>query len=164
MSERKRKTVEGKNVFGDDRKYAFFLLDAVTGTRLFHEYISLVVRALPMLGKFFASVKEEEKSGVDMEQISDLISVLPSILTWERVEELAKEMLAGSTLTIDGEVCTANATGFYEELVGDPLEMYTAIFYAILANYPKYVDPFLTALESDESDSSQSQEKTTALN
>ncbi len=152
------KEVEGTSLLGGEaRKYAFKLMNAKTGTRLFHEYISLVVKALPLLGKFLSASDEKKgKDDVDLKQISELVSILPQILTWERVEELAREMLAGHKATIGGTVHEADETGFHDGITGDPLELYTAIFYAITANYPKYIDPLLTALE-DEGDSSQDQ-------
>jgi len=159
----KAKEIEGSNLFGDGRKYTFNLMDAKTGTRLFHEYISLIVKALPLLGKFLSAggEKKDSEDGGNIKQISDLVAVLPQILTWERVEELAREMLAGHKATIDGTVHQADEAGFHDGITGDPLELYTAIFYAITANYPKYIDPLLMALEDDEGDSSQGQENGT---
>lgn len=155
----KAKEIEGSNLFGDTRRYTFNLMDAKTGTRLFHEYISLIVAALPLLGKFLSAggEKKEGEDGGSIKQISDIVSVLPQILTWDRVEELAREMLAGHETTIDGTEYKAGRDGFHDGITGDPLEIYTAIFYAITVNYPKYIDPLLMALEDDEGDSSQDQ-------
>ncbi len=150
--------VEGTSILGDARKYAFKLMDAKTGTRLFHEYISLIVKALPLLGKFLTSSDKKDSDDSNLEQITDLVTILPQILTWERVEELAREMLAGHKATIGGTSYEADETGFHDGVTGDPLEIYTAIFYAITANYPKYIDPLLKALEGDEGDSSPDQE------
>jgi len=168
MSDKKRKQIHGKTFFGEDRNYSFFLMDAKTGTRIFHEYVVLLVEAMPTLGKYFASDDEEsdedddKESTVDMMQAAQVAKDLFEILTWDRVEELARVMLAGHLVTApDGATqCADVVTGFNEEWAGDPLEAYTAIFYAICANYPKYVAPFMEALDDQGEDSNQETAKT----
>jgi hypothetical protein len=165
MTEKKTVLIEGKTIFGETRKYKFTLLDAKTGLEIFHEYASILITGsqeiIPALTR---AINSEIDGGVDdlMSVITkskslELIRLVPSILTMDRIQHLAKTMLTDCEVTVDNEVQTIDGDGLAPYMIGDPLELYTAIFYAVCANYPKYVAPFLGALEENQGETDTSQ-------
>jgi len=139
-----QKKVKGKNISGEDRTYTFKLINAKDGTRIFHEYISVIVQLLP--------------DGVDLSNIGDgltidlkqIIADLGELLPFSKLEVLAKALLGGGSIEIDGKLLEIDAEGFGAYALGDPLEVYTAILYAFKANYPKYIDPLFESLEESQ--------------
>jgi len=159
--EHKQRVMEGVSIFGTARKYTFALMPALTGLRLFHAYITILANILPDIAKHLPKLKNlgqtisgETDDIVKIElndDLMELIRMFPAIFTWERIEELAKEMLAGSQVEIDGEIHKVDESGIGAYTLGDPLELYTAIAYGIMANYR----PFFKSLTADENDSTQ---------
>jgi hypothetical protein len=125
-----RKQIVGSSFSGEERVYEFVLVETVTGLRIFHEYASLVIAALPNI--------TEALQG-DSGSMLSIAKLVPQMLTFQRLEMLAKDMLAGSKI---GE-SESDENGMCDMFREDPLEFYVAIFWSIAANYPKYVDPFL---------------------
>lgn len=155
--------------------YEFVLLNAKDGLRLTHEYGSMILMAgatlketiVPLAMTILAKSTESEDEtksvlldelrshGVD--SIADAVRMIPQILTWDRLMEFSKLALAGAD--IDGEKLDEDGMGPIFQ--GDPLEFYTTCFWAVAANWPKYIDPLLEAPE-DEGASASSHEKTPA--
>ena len=153
MQDRHKKTVEGVTPFGDKRTYTFNLMDADTGLEVFHETVSLLMvsmrdilpAAMPLVEQLKEKEgKEEDKEeeGFDIAKYIGIAEVLPSILKFKQVKGLAKDMLSGMTVVIDGKSTTAADNGLGEYALGDPMEVYFALFYAICANFPKYLNMF----------------------
>ena len=147
----KTAVIKGKNVFGDEREYTFNLMTAEVGLEVFHEYVSIILTALPDVMTAFPKLKEfisKAREGLDKSAIEseitisadmlDLAKFIPEILTLERVKALASNMLPGAVVNIDGKPATIGDDGYAEYMVGDPLEIYLAIAYGLQANYPKY--------------------------
>lgn len=161
MSEVKTTKIVGSNLFGEAREYTFNLIDALTGTKLYHKHMPVIVQALPFLKQLFQGSDGKESN---IGEIAELTFVLPNLISWDCLEELAKEMLGGHVAMISGKKHTADDTGFHDGTAGDPLEIYTALYCALSANYPKYIAPLLKALEEKEegeNDSSQPPAETT---
>jgi len=136
------KKVKGKNLHGEDREYIFKLVDAKTGTRIFHQYISILLQLVPE--EFSSSEDSAEPKEINW---YSLVSRIEEHLPYERLEELAAVFVSGAVIEIDGKKYTADKDGFGDYALGDPLEIYTAIGYGIKANYPKYIDPLFEAPE-----------------
>ena len=142
----------GATLFGLARKYTFNLMGTAVGLRLFHQYVSLILNILPdlmkLMPKDLKGLRErilKEDSGTFTlaldENTMEIIRLIPKIFSWERIEELAREMLAGCSVEKDGQVLKADDSGMGTYCTGDPLELYTAIVYGILSNYA----PFFSA-------------------
>ncbi|MCP4712575.1 MAG: hypothetical protein GY869_28455 [Planctomycetes bacterium] len=131
-------------------------MDAATGLKIFHETLPVLAGLIPVAQEALTDLKDGE---INFDAVA-IVKTLPELVTWEKIQELAGAMLAGAVAEIDGKENTIGETGIGEYTEGDPMEVYTAIFYAMAANYPKYIDPFLTTVAAD--DSSQDQTKTAA--
>jgi len=137
--------IVGKDVLGKEHSYNLILLDAETGCKLFHEYASIVIMAFPTVRKLLeGGIKTGVVSAITGEGggAMELLNIVPRILTWERVSDLAKLLLAGGD--IDGK--PLGDTGIGEPLKGDPIGLYVALWMGIRANFGVYVDPFLALL------------------
>jgi hypothetical protein len=169
--------VRGINAEGEEREYKFWLMDAENGTRLFHEYagvltgvhdtfVDFLVDLAKRSGKELSKEQEEAYTilGTD-ESIIMVIKRLPEIFTWPVMSGLARDLLCNHTVVIDGKEYTANERGF-TGYVGDPLEMYCAMLYAVEANYPKYIKPLKNRLAllfgNDSTQESSQQQKSEA--
>jgi hypothetical protein len=86
-----------------------------------------------------------DNSEISLDSATDVIQLIPQVFTWDRLEDIAKNCLAGATID-DYEL---DADGFCDLFQEDVAEFYVAIFYAMLANYPKYILPFLDGDEDD---------------
>jgi hypothetical protein len=158
--------IAGKNLQGESRQYEFKLVDTLTGLKLFHNYISLVIEVLPTLTDLIAlrrssdqkeeTQKEASIGWSDLGSMLEVLRVLPAVFTWDRVTELSAALLAGGKITIDGVTQDMGADGMGDYAKSDPMELYTALFYAIAANYPKYFAPFLDSSPSTEAGESES--------
>jgi len=148
-------TINGKNMYDEPRTYKFKIMNAMVGTELFHMHAPTMVGIYREMHRLIHKIKggSIEDMIYSTENIMMVLEHIPDMIPWEMVKDWAAKMLAGHTLTIDDETFTADETGF-SEYSGDPLEVYVALLYAMLANYPKYVGPFLATLtESLEPDS-----------
>ncbi len=151
----KTKTIEGVNVFGETRLYRFNLMNAETGTEIFSKFASIIgvsfEKMKPILEKFTGLKFEDdeaikEKIETDLTYV-DMFSILPQVFNWETIKDLSETMLAGCQVDIDGTTVEVPGSGICPFAEGDPLEQYTALFYAVCANYPKYVSFFGVAVE-----------------
>ncbi|GEM_PF-5401918 len=134
----KIKVIEGKTLFDESRKYTFQLMNAETGLKVFHEaFIPILVPLIIGFGN--------DESGID---VKGLIQIIPETIKWEKLQSLARDMLSGAIIEIDGIRLEAGPTGISEYALEDPMEVYTAIFYALAANFPKYVNPLLEGEET----------------
>ena len=157
--EHKQKIIEGSTLFGAKRKYTLNLMNAHTGLKLFHEYVAVMVDFLPEIRKILPNIKDvsnsissEENDTVKIVLNDDLIEVIrliPAVFTWKRIEELAKEMLACAKVEIDSEILDMGEDGIGDYMCGDPVELYTAIVYGLMANYA----PLMESLTADDDDS-----------
>jgi len=138
----KTKSIEGPGLDGNVRKYSFNLVDASTGLMLFHEYAPLVLSVVND-----SLLKEGIDLAVSMKTFRDLFS-------WEDIQKLSSTLLKGAKICIDDKEYLADDNGLGAYALGDPIEVYTALFYAARANYPKYIDPFFEALEESQGDDS----------
>jgi hypothetical protein len=171
--EAEERVIVGETLGGESRKYTFKLMNAATGLKLFYEYSPKVMEAFfTLMGQFSKdevekitnAVKDgkQEELEIDfsMENIKGVVEMFPKIFSWEEIEMLSKEMLAGSKVEMpDGKIYTVGDSGIGDHNMGDLLELFTALFYAIRANFPKYIDPLVGGVEG--SDSTQSTTPTT---
>lgn len=156
------KKITGKTLDDQERTYAFKLLGYKDGVKLQHQYASIAVTAYQHFKNIFQaqvdSTQDNEKSvDTDKKGAADFLGIITQILNWERTEELATKLLAGTTISGENDEgepfsLTCDKDGFCELFGRDFIELYTAIFYAAIANYPKYLLPFL---DTDDDDSTQ---------
>lgn len=143
----KEKVIEGKNLFGEKRKYTFKLLNAKDGLGIFHKTTPLLANILPFLAPHLISVATDEESLLDKGiKAVGALGQLENMMPLAKVEELAVKMLAGAKVEIDGIVHEIGEDGIGEYAQGDPLEIYTGIFHATYANWDKYIIPLAKAL------------------
>ncbi len=143
MSEKTRKET-GKALTGEERIYTFKLLDAKPGLQLFHKYS-------PKLLDLWVKVQDTSQDGF----VFELIRKLPTVLDWDDIEYLATKLLGNSTVELDNEIIEIDETGIGEYTIGDPMEVYTALFWAINANYPKYLAPLFPKPATSQDDTNQ---------
>lgn len=177
------KTIKGNNHEGIERSYTFNLMSYKQGVMLAHKYASFAALAFSHLKEFFQSqadsVEDNEAGKNKVESkpkgIADLIAIIPQIFNESRMEELAKILMAGATVSgerilkshdetieVDGKKLsetvidksekfsyTMDKEGFCELFGEDIIEFYIALFYAVVANYPKYLLPFLDTGDED---------------
>lgn len=156
-----RQSIQGLGVLGKQRQYKLLPIPALVGLRLFHTYLSLIIDFLPQLlarfPKFQQTVKQLSESKEDEfkivinEELLGLLGLIPSIFTWERIEELARELLAGCTVEIDGTNYVCDKSGMCEAFNGNPVECYLAIVSAIMHNWAPFFSSLPMALGSDDS-------------
>jgi hypothetical protein len=161
MEQQQKQNAQGFSILGMDRQYAFVPIQAFTGLRLFHQYVAIVIdflpellRRLPALQKIGKQLSGEEdgqaKLGVGADLIS-IINLIPTIFTWERIEELSKELLAGCTVEIDGKKHECDESGMCAAFAGNPVECYLAIISAIMHNWAPFFSCLPMALGLDDS-------------
>lgn len=162
--EEKTKKITASTGFAD-RVYEFKLISPMNGLMIWHEYASIVIGNLSvitdMFKKFFSVDDGEDGALLKLAQtealegggaLIDFVTLIPKIVTTPRLMGLCKTLLGGSK--IEDEMCDED--GMCELFRGDPLEIYAALFWAITANWPKYMDPLLNALtEEGENDGTQ---------
>jgi hypothetical protein len=140
-----------------ERAYNFKLISTMNGLILWHEYASVLISAMPTISKMFKKffeiddgkegvifrmAKQEAIEGGGSGPLMDFITLIPHIVTTPRLIGLCKTLLAGAKI----EDSECDDEGMCELFRGDPLEVYAALFWAIAANFPKYIDPLLEAL------------------
>ena len=144
-----KKEMKGQTLGGESRYYTFEIMDAETGLELFYKYCEKFLSN----EKIRSLMKQDEDGnlGLELDTIG-MIRLVPSVLPWEDIKHLASKMLVGAwTEPETGEKLQHDEKGFSELMVGDPMELFTALFYAVWANYPKYIDPLLGAVDDDSS-------------
>lgn len=144
----KRVKIFGKTITGETRTYEFDKIPAIVGVRLIHEYGSVVLTNLPSIRAAFGAFTGEKTEDDSVIKLLGLVELVPKIITWPRLRELAKDLLAGGS--VDGEILDDD--GMCDIFGGDPMELYAALFWALSVNYPKYIDPLLQALDTEGTD------------
>lgn len=149
------KEIKATSVLGVERVYQFELMDAENGTEILHEWGGKAAMSYESIIDLYNTVIGKGAGDLDKMDVMEKASVamviikkLPEVLTFEVVKGLAAKMLKGYTMTEENKTYTANDRGFLNEYA-DPLELYTALFYAVRANYGKYIDPLLGTLDLD---------------
>jgi len=157
-----KKDIVGKTLTGEEHLYEFEILSAKAGVRLAHQYGSLVSTAYPLIKDSLTKMIDGDEGNSadqvetptnaeavgqarDLRAAADLLTIIPQVFTWDRVENLAKRLMANGKID-DIEL---DEDGFCDLFQTDLLEFYTALFYAIVLNYPKYLLPFLEEGDSD---------------
>lgn len=174
--ENKTAKITASNGFAE-RVYEFNLISAMDGLIIWHEYGSIIIsnldKIMPMFKTFFdvddgkdgaifkmakseamATGEKDDEGKEAPSPLLDFISLVPMIVTTPRLLGLCKTMLGG--LKVDKDAC--DEKGECEIFRGDPLEIYAALFWSIVANFPKYMDPLLEALEEGDNDSEEASE------
>jgi hypothetical protein len=155
MKEKNRTKLVGATLGEEVRSYEFFKMPAISGVRIIHEYGSIVLMNMEKIKEAFSVFKngDEKTSG-----LLPVLELLPNIITFQRLAELAKVLLADGK--VDGQ--DIDSDGMCDLFGEDPLELYAAIFWALTINYPKYFGPLLEALEEGaDDDTTQDFETTT---
>jgi hypothetical protein len=140
------KTIKGRNHEGVERTYTFNLLTPMQGVMLVHNYAGVAGVAYQHFKSLFQKMADsiedieagKESSGTNAVGFIDIVSMIPQVLTADKIEQLAKMMLANGK--VDNH--TLDDKGFCDLFGEDFVEFYFALFYAIAANYPRYVLPF----------------------
>ena len=160
------KKVKGSDGFGNEREYEFRILSALEGLQVVHTYGSLATTALPQLTAIvdkWGEVDGDDKlmtlAASDFAEgegpLLDLIQMIPAIISTKRIVELAKLFLAGGT--VDGQECDED--GMCDLFRGRPHEVYAAIIFAVIANFPDYL-PFLDSPDDTTDTKSGGKQKT----
>lgn len=141
--------LEGMNPLnGEERSYQFYELTQKYGSELFHKYVLLIVTQWGRVQDILSSeLAENLKNKKITEQVSTIAEVLPELLSWDNIQELAEMLLSNHIVECEGEKYTAGNDGF--SAMNDPLEIYLAIFFAMCANWPKYFAPLLQTVLKD---------------
>jgi len=175
----KQRTINGRNIQGEERIYTFNLMPSKTAYRVFHEFCNKEVQlAAPVLIEHLSQMWNPEpvepKEGeeprppepppeFDPDNLPtyalEITKYFPMVLTWDRIIELNGLMLSGATVTTDGEVTSFDKDGFADI---DPVEAYNALLYAIVANYEPQIPPLLLALSVQGEDDTDQNPETTA--
>ena len=139
--------IKGQNVSGETREYTFLLMDAETSTQLFHEWAPTVTGIYKELVAMIGRMRGEDLAEFvfSAQNIISVLEEVPKMIPWDIIKDWASKMLPNHKVEIDGTEYVAGENGFTDYL-GDPLEVYVALVYAMMANYPQYVTPFLAAL------------------
>jgi hypothetical protein len=157
MKKKDRTKLVGATLGEEVRSYEFFKMPAISGVKIIHEYGSIVLMNMEKIKEAFSVFKNEDKKTKNEDKktsrLLPILELLPSILTFQRLAELAKVLLADGK--VDGQ--DIDSDGMCDLFGEDPLELYAAIFWALTLNYPKYFGPLLEALEegADDDDTTQ---------
>lgn len=148
-----RKKVNGSDILGNPVEYDFEVVSAKVGLEIVHEYTALVLVAIPQIKALFQGfpVDEIEEGSPEAARrikqiLIEVIQVLPRILSADRVWKLKTRLLANAR--IGGDSC--DGEGDWPGMIGDPYAVYPAVFWALVANFPKYFGPFSEAIVSAE--------------
>jgi len=127
--------VKGSTIGGDEREYNFAIVSAKEGTKIFHNFMPVLFGSLP---------GDTENISLNLETVTKIIGSLK----WELIENAAEKLLKGMSVTINGDVYKADDDGF-GDYAQNPLELYTALFWAAKANFPKLIDPLFSTLDGE---------------
>lgn len=167
MKTEKDRMVEmvGRSITGETHNYKFKKIAPIVGVKISHEYASIIIANLDEITKAFEwfvenadklsevfgqfsdeegreelSTLERVKTFFDMiPPVSPVLKLIPSILTFSRLKELSKDLLAGGS--VDAE--DLGEDGMCDLFGENPTELYAAIFWALSVNFPKLFAPFL---------------------
>ena len=147
MQTDKKKTITGSGLFDGEKTYTFKLMDAETGLEVFHHLAPLIADILP-------SVASDDKTPT-MQEILALGKSILQTIPFPLVKGLAQKMLGGCEIKAEDEIITIGEDDVFGDwCLGKPIKMYEALFWALVANFPDYLDPLLSAGD-DESTSLQ---------
>jgi hypothetical protein len=133
VNQRKVIQVDGLNLKGDERHYTFQSIPAKVGLQLFHRYAQPFMSICAVIKGHFDDMEDDEDS-------SNLPFVLMSCvgaLKPDEFEKVRDELLVGYSNS-------------------DPLEVYSAMYHALMANYGATIDPLLESLADRRADSNSS--------
>lgn len=176
---RKEIKLKQTSIGGVEHEYVFMKAPAIHGMKIYHDYVSLCLtnieaiseafrwffENLEELQEIFRSIgKENERESMPMlvrmgvffeiiPPVAPVLKIIPSLLTFDRIMDLSRKLLAGGK--IDG--VELDEDGMCELFGEDPMEFYSALFFAVATTYPKYILPLL---ESGEDDSTPASTKT----
>ncbi|MCP4604486.1 MAG: hypothetical protein GY847_28850 [Proteobacteria bacterium] len=134
--------ITGENLRGEKRIYTFQLMDTETGLRIYHENSEAFLQLANILA---ANTDADEKVDTDTDtrfEEMERIHIYSMIFPWDKVTELTAAMLTGLVVEIDSKRI-ATKDGFGDFAAGDPGEHYSALTYAIQANYVKVLGPLM---------------------
>ena len=157
MQTQETKKFEASNLWGEKRKYTFYLLDAETGLRIFHQFAHLLSAAheeiMPLLERLGIIGDNEDLKNKDEDKLrlGQIVNALTSVFSWDVVKELCCDLTANTKIETDEKEFITDASGITELSKGDPLEQYIMLFFSICANYPKYIGFLGLALEGNDS-------------
>lgn len=140
-------------ILQDPRDYEFNEINQEYGSRLFWQYVIIIVEQWPQVRDAIEDFKKafdrKENSlleGKHLDKISDVAGViskvLPGIFPWENIKDLAGILLSGYTVTANDKKFTAGDSGFCD-MSNDPFEVYNALFYSMAVNWQPYFSPLL---------------------
>ena len=136
-----KKEITGKTLGGEKRVYTFEIMDTETGLGLFYKYSGKIIEN--------ENVRKMLNEGIEGTAL-DIMRLFPAVLSWDDIGYICKKTMAGATTKLDdGDTLEHDENGMAEYMTGDPMELFTALFYALLANYPKYISPLLDAASLD---------------
>lgn len=144
----KKIKIAAKTIMGETRSYEFVKIPAIVGVRIIHEYGSVVLSNMDSIKAAFAAYHGENPVGDSMSRMLDLVGIIPKVLNWQRLQELARNLLEGGS--VDG--VALDEDGMCDLFGEDPFELYAALFWALTVNYPKYFAPLLQALDTEGDD------------
>lgn len=155
--DRKQVEVSGATIFGDPRRYVVGVMLAKQSLKMFHDYFSIVMNSWdtlkPLFDLFPAPGVDAKGIKLDVSKLIPALQLLPRFITFDRMMDLLRELcpgmkIEGCDLGEDGAVVSTIDTscddeGMCELFGQDPMEVMTALFWALSVNYPKYFLPFL---------------------
>ncbi len=151
QAEKLKRTINGRNIQGDERVYTFHLMNSKTAYRVFHEFSNKeVVLAAPVIVDHLSKMWSDDAEPTEFDpdnlpkQALEIAKYFPMVLDWERLSELNELMLSNALVKIDEDTVIQFDTYGFADL--DPLENYNALLYAIVANYEPLIPPLLSAL------------------
>jgi len=165
MGKKKTSKITGFNISGKKRVYVFNLMNPWESLGVFHEYASLGLTSIPAISDILEQISEitesSESTGEAIKMIGasamtgdgvicGIAKLIPQLLPFQRLQKLAGTMLPNVEITIGEAKHTADDTGMCDLFGSNPTELYAALFWAVVANYPRQLDPFLEALTGDE--------------
>lgn len=142
-----RKIINGFDVKGSPLKIEIDTAGVRAGLEIFHEYSVIAMVSLPRLREVFQgfvlSPESPDQAATVGKVFYELIRVVNTILDADRIFALAGKLLKGAQ--VGDQVCDEN--GMCPAFDEDPILVYVAVFWALVANYPKYFGPFSMAIE-----------------
>jgi hypothetical protein len=130
--------IDGKTFRGEDRKYSFKPVDALGG-------LHILYNVMPSLEPIFATFVDGKFT------LASMAFMVLKEFKEDQVKDLALILVKDASIVIDDEVFDAGETGIGDYAQGDPAEIHTAIFWALDANFPKYIAPLLDGMKSNDS-------------
>lgn len=135
VSPSKKAKFTGSNLLGELIEYEFELMTAAVGLPLFHE-------EMMGIAGFCQQVRKHIEADESDRDIAVIVMTCRSCFETKKIVEMKEKLLSGVRIK-------------------DPLDMYAALYHALMANYGATLDPFLTALDKQGSGDDTSQKSAT---